>query len=106
MKFQKGMSGNPNGRPIGTPNKVSNELRSRISLFLDTEFSNVRKAFKTLEAEKKLKFYIDLLAYSIPKLSNTKLDFDVENLTEEQLKRIIEELKQSANEQKTDDRIP
>jgi hypothetical protein len=35
MPFEKGQSGNPNGRPVGTPNKVTGELKAMILEALD-----------------------------------------------------------------------
>jgi hypothetical protein len=35
MPFEKGQSGNPNGRPAGTPNKVTGELKAMILEALD-----------------------------------------------------------------------
>jgi len=100
MRFEKGKSGNPAGRPKGSSNKVTNDLRSRISIFLNEEFDTVKRAFKKLNAEKKLRFYSDLLVYSVPKLSATTLDVSFDQLTDEQLTMIIEELKKTASEQK------
>ena len=34
----KGSTNNPNGRPKGKPNKITNELRSMISDFLTNEW--------------------------------------------------------------------
>jgi hypothetical protein len=99
MKFEKGQSGNPSGRPKGSKNKATNDLRSRISTFLESEFLSIKKAYASLSAEKKMKFFVDLLSYSVPKLSNTKMDIELENLTDEQLTVIINGLKKDAIEQ-------
>lgn len=100
MRFKPGESGNLKGRPLGSKNKITNDLRTRISIFLNAEFSTFCTAFRGLTPEKKLKFYTDLLSFSVPKLSNTKLDVEFEALSDEQLDLIIEKLKKTANEQK------
>ena len=99
MKFEKGQSGNPSGRPKGSRNKATNDLRSRISVFLESEFSSIKKAYASLSAEKKLKFFVDLLSYTVPKLSNTKMEVEFENMTNDQLAIVISELKKEAQQQ-------
>jgi hypothetical protein len=58
---------NPNGRPKGTPNKITGELRTRIADFLDENFETVKDEFKKLDGEKKMQFYIKLIEYVLPK---------------------------------------
>lgn len=58
---------NPNGRPKGTPNKITGELRTRIKDFLDDNFETVTDEFKKLDGEKKIQFYLKLIEYVLPK---------------------------------------
>ncbi|WP_290706647.1 DUF5681 domain-containing protein [Flavihumibacter sp. CACIAM 22H1] len=98
MPQKKGNTGNPNGRPKGSRNKVSGELRSMISEFLEGEFQTIKREFKRLSARDKAKLYTDLLNYALPKLQSTSLGFDFDNMSDEQLDKIIESLKESAKQ--------
>lgn len=68
-------SGNK-GRPKGSQNKETKELRERLSQLLDDNYSRFVTAFVELENEKMLRAYIDLLEYCTPKLNRTDLKSD------------------------------
>jgi hypothetical protein len=98
MAFKKGESGNKKGRPAGTPNRVTSELREMISDFLQGEFETVKNNFKNLQPKEQAKVYCDLLQYGLPRLSNVSSQFDFENLTDQQLDYLLDQLKQAGNE--------
>lgn len=58
------------GRAQGTPNKVTKELRERISDFLNDNFEQFVSDFATLEADKKIAVFERLLQYSVPKMGS------------------------------------
>lgn len=66
----KGNTNNPAGRPKGTPNKVTKELRERISDFLSGNWEQVEKDFQSLESEKKIMIYEKLLQFTLPRLQS------------------------------------
>ena len=68
MAFKKGISGNPDGRPIGSANKTSLQLREAITDFLETNFEKIRTDFEDLKPKDRAKLYCDLLQYGLPKL--------------------------------------
>ena len=92
MAFEKGQSGNPNGRPKGSKNRNTENLRIIINNFLFQKFDPVTQAFDDLSARDKVKAYVDLLHYGLPKLQAESSN-EFENMTEEQLNKIISTLK-------------
>jgi hypothetical protein len=73
MAFKRGISGNPAGRPPGTKNRVNDEIRTRINNFLDDNFETVENDIMELEPRDRIKFFIELLQYGLPKLKQTEL---------------------------------
>jgi len=98
MPFKKGQSGNLKGRTKGTQNKVTKHLRESITSFLENNFERLENDFELLTPKDRIKFYCDLLQYGLPKLQTVQLETDFENLTDMELDRIINELKNSVGE--------
>lgn len=86
------------GRPLGAKNKVSEKLRENITDFLESNFKQVEKDFKNLSPSVRFKYYIELLSFAVPKLSSMQVQGEFEKLTDEDLDKIINNLKKSANE--------
>jgi hypothetical protein len=66
----KGKTNNPNGRPVGVPNKVTKELRQIID--------KVKQDFEQLEPKDRIRLFVDLLQYAIPKYQS--IQATVENM--------------------------
>lgn len=89
------------GRTIGTPNKITQDLRSRINDFLNNHWDNVEDEFMKLDSKDKLMFYEKLISYSMPKLRTLDISGEILsqeektqiNLTDEQLKDVLNEFK-------------
>jgi len=82
------------GRKPGTPNKVKYDLRSKIREFAEDNFEEVINAWNCIDDPKdKLKAYIDLCTYALPKLQAIQLDANINKVSdvEDDLKRLSEE---------------
>jgi hypothetical protein len=77
--FQKGESGNPEGRKTGVKNKIDFDLKKSIIDFLESRFSEVVTAWNKMNAKDKLAFYKDLLQYVVPKLQAGKTELTTHN---------------------------
>ncbi|SRR5579862_7198682 len=99
MAFTKGKSGNPRGRKVGAKGKIGLELRAMITNFLEENFVQIQADFRKLKPLDRLKIYGDLLPYGLPKLQSATLQVDFEKFTDQELDYIIEQLKNTANDQ-------
>lgn len=94
--FKPGESGNPEGRPKGTINKSSQQLRETISDFLLKNFDKIKEDFQDLKPRERSRLYCDLLRYGLPQLQAISLDIELEKLSDSQLDLIFERIQQSA----------
>ncbi len=99
--FKPGQSGNPQGRPKGSRNKVSNDLREKITDFLSGQFETIKTLFadedKKLSPRDKLKFYTELLQYGLPKLSSVSTEIDIDKLSDEDIEDLYRKIEEMAN---------
>jgi hypothetical protein len=90
MPFEKNdIRINRAGKKPGTPNKVNQEIRSRINDFLDNNFETIQSDLMELEARERVKFYIELLQYGLPKLKQVELTNDPDAISSEDLDLIL-----------------
>lgn len=91
--FKKGQP-KTGGRKKGTPNKDTSGLRQKFLDFAESRYEDALLAFdQIVEPEKKVKAYIDICSYALPKLQAVQLDANVntQSSVEDDLKRLAEE---------------
>lgn len=85
MKYLKGTSGNPNGRPVGSVNKV-NALKKELQLLLGDVLSEelsgevIRNTLRNSSPSSRLRFIEGCLKYMIPTMT---LDAELDELMQE-----------------------
>ena len=88
----KGKTNNPNGRPKGTPNKTTSEMRSKIQKLVDTNWTTISKDIKKMQPRDRVEMVVRLLPYVTPKLQVTDLNIDFDRLNDEQLDSFVNSL--------------
>jgi hypothetical protein len=96
----KGHTNNPNGRPVGSPNKTTTEIKSLITDFVGRNINTLQTDFEALDPKDRLAFFEKLLGYAIPKqreaIADEVLDSEVVELTglpDEVIKQVREIVK-------------
>lgn len=96
MGLKKGTTNNPAGRPRGTPNKITQDLRKWVTGFLQNRTEEIEKDWKALDAKDRVILFERLLKYSLPALQSNAINF--ESFSDTALDEVIERLKNAANE--------
>ena len=99
MGLPKGRTNNPAGRPRKSLTKLSSELRENIVKFLANNFNLITKEFNKLDnPAQKIKLYIDLMSFALPRLKSSEEAGIFGPLSTEELQKIIDQLKEYYNE--------
>lgn len=98
MAPRKGISNNPQGRPSGTPNKVTASLRAGVDAFVKGKWPEVDQIWERLDDRDKLNFLDKMMRYVLPTLQSTTIDAKVEStsklasLDDDQLNILIDQI--------------
>ncbi|NQU83372.1 MAG: hypothetical protein HQ536_01545 [Parcubacteria group bacterium] len=78
---KKGTTNNPAGRPAGTPNKLTKEIRQSLKNAIGGHIEQIGKDLDVLPAKDRLEILTRLLAFILPKVqpltSNYDSDFEI-----------------------------
>lgn len=75
-QLTKGAILNPKGRPKGTPNKATAELKELIKTFVENEIEEVENLLIELTPKERLDILCKLLPYVLPKQTELISDSD------------------------------
>lgn len=95
MAQRKGHTGNPNGRPKGSPNKITQDMRAWLSGLLDNNRSQIERDLAALEPKERLMILEKFMQYTLPKVQSIEQELNLNTLaalSEEQVNAIVEDI--------------
>ncbi|MEI6174278.1 MAG: hypothetical protein WCR01_11045 [Bacteroidota bacterium] len=101
MSYEKGKSGNPVGRPIGSKSISAESIRSTLTRFIIDNLPRLQADFDAMKPSERLAWLEKVFRYAIPSLSSVDMiqyvRKEVEALPDDQLNQLAEKLLQTAN---------
>ena len=105
MAQPKGKTGNPNGRPKGSPNKITSELKTWVKMLIDNNRQGLEQDFKKLSPKDRWQIIERLLAFCVPKMQSTEAVLDLQRLTDAELETIINQITSNEDENNGTDAV-
>lgn len=97
MGLSKGRTNNPAGRPRGSRNKNTEDLRFFVEGIINDNRAQIKRDLKELEPKSRLLILEKLMSYVLPKLQTVDQKINFDQLTDDQINSIISELTQDEN---------
>jgi len=69
------------GRPIGSKNLASSQIRDTFQLLLENNIEKIQDDLNELEPKDRIKLLLDLSNYILPKLRTTEYKGEAQNIT-------------------------
>ena len=97
MGLPKGKTNNPNGRPKGSQNRTTKEIKELLNNFISDNLDDLQAEYNNLDAKEKLQFFERVLKYVLPQQRDINQTIDVSNLSEAEMDQLIERALQKDN---------
>lgn len=96
MPFEKGKQ-KTGGRKSGSQNKVTVDIKSRITQLIENQFEMIQDDLENLDPKDRVTAYLKFLEYILPKQREQKIDVatKLDSLTDEQLNALIDQILQA-----------
>lgn len=87
MAQRKGQTGNPNGRPAGSPNKITAEIRNAFQLLVSNNIDTLQADLDSMKPTERVKAMLELMKFVLPTLRAVEIteerDFEGEQTINE-----------------------
>ena len=94
----KGKTNNPNGRPKGSKNKVTTEVRDWISKVIDKQRPQLEKDLKLLEPAERWRIIEKLMSYVVPKMQAVEANVNLNKISDEDLDKLASNIIKASEE--------
>lgn len=94
----KGKTNNPNGRPKGSKNRVTAEVRDWISKVIDKQRPQLEKDLKLLEPAERWRIIEKLMSYVVPKMQAVEANVNLNKLSDEDLDKLASNIIKASEE--------
>jgi len=78
MGLKKGQTGNPNGRPRGSPNKTTSNIRKFVEALVRDNLFSMKKDLKKVSPKDRLMILEKLMQYTIPKQQQISVEAQIQ----------------------------
>lgn len=79
MGQPRGKTGNPNGRPKGSNNKVTTEMRTWLANLIEGKKEQIVTDLESLAPKERLQMIEKFLQYTLPKLQSVEQDISLDH---------------------------
>ena len=98
--FTKGKSGNPNGRPKGSQNRATSDLRQAVKKIVDEMRDDIPGWLAKLEPAQRIDVFVKLLQFCLPNMQSISISSDIDLLSPEEVESEINALEREVNSEK------
>lgn len=85
----KGQTNNPNGRPIGSKNKIKNPVREKVKDFVEENFDTLISEIEELDLRERVRAKLELIKLVVPKPVNEEETAPGRSYESELIKRLF-----------------
>ncbi len=100
MGLPKGRTNNANGRPQGSINKDTKELRELLTGFIAKNWIGLQTDYEKLEPKDRLQFFEKVLQYTLPKMQSVNSEIELKQRLEAMSETEIDSLIKRINDYK------